>query len=57
MLEPEGYGTRLRLEDGPFPLDTRERFDAWEDALEAWVESLAGLRAFVDFSVDIRQRP
>jgi len=56
-LEPEGYGTRLRLEDGPFPLDRADVFEAWAEALAAWVEVLAGLRAFVDFSVDIRPRP
>jgi uncharacterized protein YndB with AHSA1/START domain len=56
-LEPEGYGTRLRLEDGPFPIDRPGAFDTWEEALEAWVETLANLRAFVDFSVDLRPRP
>jgi uncharacterized protein YndB with AHSA1/START domain len=56
-LEPEGYGTRLRLEDGPFPIDQPATFEAWEEALEAWVETLAGLRAYVDFSVDLRPRP
>jgi uncharacterized protein YndB with AHSA1/START domain len=55
-LEPEGYGTRLALEDGPFVLDRPAAFEAWEDALVAWAETLAGLRAFVDFSVDIRPR-
>ena len=56
-LEPEGYGTRLNLENGPFPIDRPEGLEAWEDALLAWAETLAGLRAFIDFSVDIRQRP
>jgi len=56
-LEDEGYGTRLRLEDGPFRLDRADAFEAWVEALTAWVEVLAGLRAYVDFSVDIRPRP
>ncbi len=53
-LEPEGYGTRLRFENGPFRIDEPGVFEAWERALEAWVEALAMLRAFVDFSTDLR---
>ncbi len=56
-LEPEGYGTLLHLENGPFVLDRAAAFEAWEEAIEAWAETLAGLRAHVDFSVDIRPRP
>jgi uncharacterized protein YndB with AHSA1/START domain len=56
-LEPEGYGTLLHLENGPFVIDSAAAFEAWEEAIEAWAETLAGLRAYADFSVDIRPRP
>lgn len=55
-IEPAGYGTLMRLEDGPFPLDQRGGLDAWAEALEGWGEALALLRAHVDFSVDLRSR-
>jgi uncharacterized protein YndB with AHSA1/START domain len=56
-IRPEGYGSRLLLEDGPFPLDEPGVLDAWARAIERWTEALANLRAFVDFSVDLRNRP
>lgn len=55
-IEPVGYGTRLVLEDGPFPLDQPGVIDAWAEALQAWTEALALLRAHLDFSVDLRTR-
>lgn len=55
-IEPAGYGTRLALEDGPFPLDEPGAIDAWADALQEWTEALALLRAHLDFSVDLRTR-
>jgi uncharacterized protein YndB with AHSA1/START domain len=56
MIEPAGYGTRLELEDGPFPLDQPGAVDAWAEALQSWTEALALLRAHLDFSVDLRTR-
>jgi uncharacterized protein YndB with AHSA1/START domain len=53
-IEPVGYGCRVDLEDGPFPLDQLNGLDAWADALEGWSEALAMLRAHLDFSVDLR---
>lgn len=53
-LQPHGYGTRLTLTDGPFDLTRAGVLDAYAEALEGWGEALAGLRAQVDFSVDIR---
>jgi uncharacterized protein YndB with AHSA1/START domain len=55
-IEPAGYGSELVLEDGPFPLEQPGGLDAWAEALEGWGEALAMLRAYVDFSVDIRPR-
>ena len=53
-LAPQGYGTQLTLTDGPFDLTLPGVLDAYAEALEGWGEALAGLRAQVDFSVDIR---
>ena len=56
-IEPAGYGTRLKLEDGPFPLDQPGAIDAWAEALQEWSEALTLLRAHLDFSADLRTRP
>ena len=56
-MAPAGYGTRLELEDGPFPLDQPGAIDAWAEALQEWSEALTLLRAYLDFSVDVRTRP
>jgi uncharacterized protein YndB with AHSA1/START domain len=53
---PSGYGTWLRLEDGPFPLDLPGGLDAWADAIQTWSEALVMLRAHLDFSVDVRPK-
>lgn len=55
-LERDGYGSRLFLEDGPFPLAVPGGLDAWAAAIERWADALARLRAFVDFSIDLRMR-
>jgi uncharacterized protein YndB with AHSA1/START domain len=55
-IKPAGYGSRLELTDGPFPLDEPGAIDAWAEALQGWGEALAMLRAQLDFSVDIRPR-
>lgn len=55
-IDPAGYGSRLELEDGPFPLDLPGAIDAWAEAIEIWSDALAKLRAHIDFSVDIRPR-
>jgi uncharacterized protein YndB with AHSA1/START domain len=55
-IEPVGYGSRVRLEDGPFPLDQPGVIEAWTVALEHWSEAIAMLRAHLDFSVDLRRR-
>jgi uncharacterized protein YndB with AHSA1/START domain len=55
-IKPVGYGTRVQLEDGPFPIDQPGVIDAWAMAIEHWSEAMAMLRAQLDFSVDIRGR-
>ena len=56
-IDPLGYGSRLSVRDGPFPIDQRGVLDAWAEALEGWAEALAMLRAYLDFSIDVRPRP
>jgi len=53
-IDPAGYGTRLELEDGPFPLEQPDAIEAWAEAIEGWSEALALLRAHLDFSIDLR---
>jgi uncharacterized protein YndB with AHSA1/START domain len=55
-IDPAGYGSRLALEDGPFPIDASGALDAWARAIEVWTDALAKLRAQLDFSVDLRSR-
>jgi uncharacterized protein YndB with AHSA1/START domain len=55
-ISPVGYGSKLELEDGPFPIDDAEGLKAWAEGLEGWSEALAQLRAHLDFSVDLRPR-
>jgi uncharacterized protein YndB with AHSA1/START domain len=56
LLEPAGYGTLLTLTDGPFDLRIPAVLDAYAEACEGWGEALAWLRAYTDFSVDLRPR-
>ena len=56
-LEAEGSGTRILLTDGAFPIDRPGGLDAWAEALEGWGEAMTLLRGYVDFSVDLRDRP
>jgi uncharacterized protein YndB with AHSA1/START domain len=53
---PVGYGSRLELEDGPYAVDQPESREAWAEAIERWSEALTMLRAYLDFSVDVRTR-
>lgn len=54
-LTPEGYGTRLTLEDGPFDLAVPGVLDAYAEASAGWGEALAFLKAYLDYSVDVRR--
>jgi uncharacterized protein YndB with AHSA1/START domain len=55
-FEPLGYGTQLTLTDGPFDLRQPGVLEAWAEANEGWGETLAWLRGWVDFSVELRPR-
>lgn len=50
-----GYGSLVEVEDGPFPLDAPGGLDAWAAALAWWTETLVSLRAWLDFSVAVRE--
>jgi len=54
-ITPEGYGARLRLEDGPFDLAVSGVLDAWAESSAGWGEALAFLKAYIDNSVDLRR--
>jgi uncharacterized protein YndB with AHSA1/START domain len=56
VVSPIGYGSRVDLEDGPFPIAEPGGLDAWARAIEGWAEALTQLRAHLDFSVDVRAR-
>jgi uncharacterized protein YndB with AHSA1/START domain len=55
-IEPAGYGSRIVLEDGPFPIDQPGGLEAYIEAEGGWHEAMTMLRAFVDFSIDVRDR-
>ncbi len=53
-VQSVGYGSLVTVEDGPFPIDSPRGLDAWAAAIESWAEALTMLRAYLDFSVDVR---
>jgi uncharacterized protein YndB with AHSA1/START domain len=54
-VSPRGYGSAVRVEEGPFDLVLPGVADAYAEALLGWGEALANLRAVIDFSVDLRR--
>jgi uncharacterized protein YndB with AHSA1/START domain len=55
-IDPRGYGSHLSVRDGPFPIDRPGVLDAWAAAIQTWTEAVTLLRAYVDFTVDLRPR-
>jgi len=55
-VERVGYGSRIQLEDGPFPIGEPDGMDAWAAAIETWAVALTMLKAHLDHSVDVRWR-
>jgi uncharacterized protein YndB with AHSA1/START domain len=53
-LRPRGYGTEVELRDGPFDVARPEILDAYAESRAGWAEALTLLRAYVDFTVDLR---
>ncbi|MFN8621768.1 MAG: SRPBCC domain-containing protein [Chloroflexota bacterium] len=54
-IDRVGYGSRVRLEEGPFDASHAGVAEAVAAAAEAWGAALANLRARVDFGVDLRR--
>lgn len=50
-----GYGSLVEIEDGPFDLDQAGGMDVWVGAVAWWTETLVSLRAWLDFSVAVRE--
>jgi hypothetical protein len=47
----------MTLTDGPFDLRVPGVLDGYAEACEGWGETLAWLRGWVDFSVELRRAP
>lgn len=54
-IEPKGWGSVVRLSDGPYDTDVEAVLDEYASALETWASGLAQLRASVDYSIDLRK--
>jgi uncharacterized protein YndB with AHSA1/START domain len=54
-ITPRGYGSLVRVSDGPFDLAVPGALEAYGECAAGWAEALANLRAVVDFSVDLRR--
>jgi uncharacterized protein YndB with AHSA1/START domain len=54
-LLPMGYGTLVRLADGPYEISHEPVLDEYARAIEIWAAGLTQLRASVDYSVDLRK--
>jgi uncharacterized protein YndB with AHSA1/START domain len=50
-----GYGSLVEVEDGPYLLDEPAGLDAWAGSIAWWTETLVSLRAWLDFSVAVRE--
>lgn len=51
---PMGYGTLVRLSDGPYEVSVEPVLDEYARAIGIWAAGLTQLRASVDYSVDLR---
>jgi len=54
-IRPKGYGSVIRLSDGPYEVTDEAVLDEYARAIEIWAAALAQLRASVDYSVDLRK--
>ncbi len=54
-IRPKGYGSTVRLTDGPYDIADEAVLDEYARAIEIWAAALAQLRASVDYSVDLRK--
>ena len=54
-IRPMGYGSMVRLSDGPYDVADEAVLDEYARAIEIWAATLIQLRASVDYSVDLRK--
>jgi uncharacterized protein YndB with AHSA1/START domain len=54
-ISPIGYGSTVRLSDGPYEIGDDAVLDEYARAIGIWATALTQLRASVDYSVDLRK--
>lgn len=54
-VAPRGWGSLVRLTDGPYDTDVPEILEEYARAIAIWASGLAQLRASVDYSIDLRR--
>lgn len=54
-ITPMGYGSNVRLSDGPYEVGDEAVLDEYARAIDIWAAGLTQLRALVDYSVDLRK--
>ena len=54
-IRPKGWGSTVRLTDGPYDIEGEDVLDEYARAIEIWAAGLTQLRASVDYSVDLRK--
>ncbi len=50
-----GYGSMVRVSDGPYDTEDEAVLDEYARAIEIWAAGLAQFRAYVDYSIDLRK--
>ena len=55
-VRQKGYGSQVVISDGPYDTDDAAVLDEYTRAIEIWAGALAQLRAYVDYSVDLRKK-
>ena len=54
-IQPTGYGSTVRISDGPYDIADEATLDEYARAIEIWAGALTQLRASVDYSIDLRK--
>ena len=54
-IRPKGWGSLVRLSDGPYETVDEAKLDEYARAIELWASGLTQLRASVDYSIDLRK--
>ena len=54
-IAARGWGSLVRLTDGPYDTDIPDILDEYARAIAIWASGLAQLRASVDYSIDLRK--